>query len=146
MRLREGDVVVGMGLVRPGSELLVATELGHGKRTTLDDYRSKGRGIQGVRTMNLSSKTGLIVDTKVVNEDDRIIIVTEQGIMLRLKVGDIRSCGRSTQGVRLINLVAGDKISSVERIPSGDGMDDNEEVKETKDAKEAKDEEAKNKE
>jgi DNA gyrase subunit A len=123
MRLREGDVVVGMGLVRPGSELLVATELGHGKRTTLDDYKSKGRGIQGVRTMNLSSKTGLIVDTKVVSEDDRIIIVTEQGIMLRLKVGDIRSCGRSTQGVRLINLVAGDKISSVERIPSGDGLD-----------------------
>ncbi|MDO8684195.1 MAG: DNA gyrase subunit A [Armatimonadota bacterium] len=125
MRLKEGDIVVGMGLVRPGAELLVATELGHGKRTTLDDYRAKGRGIQGVRTMNISAKTGLIVDTKVVSQDDRIIIVTEQGIMLRLKVGDIRSCGRSTQGVRLINLVAGDKISSVERIPStGDEDED----------------------
>ncbi|MDO8586913.1 MAG: DNA gyrase subunit A [Armatimonadota bacterium] len=124
MRLRPGDVIVGMGLVRPGSELLVATELGHGKRTTLDDYRSKGRGIQGVRTMNISPKTGLIVDTKVVSEDDRIIIVTEQGIMLRLKVGDIRSCGRSTQGVRLINLVAGDRIASVERIPKTDGDED----------------------
>lgn len=124
MRLKPGDVVIGMGLVRPGSELLVATELGYGKRTTLDDYRSKGRGIQGVRTMNITPKTGLIVDTKVVSEDDRIIIVTEQGIMLRLKVGDIRSCGRSTQGVRLINLVAGDRIASVERITSGDGEED----------------------
>ena len=118
IRLRPGDTVVGMGLVRPGSELLVATELGYGKRTTLDDYRSKGRGIQGVRTMAITGKTGRIVDTEVVSADDRLIIVTSQGIMLRLHVKDIRSCGRSTQGVRLINLMAGDSLSSVERIPS----------------------------
>jgi len=116
IRLREGDVVVGMGLVQPGCELLVATELGYGKRTTLDDYRAKGRGIMGVRTMNISPKTGRIVDTKVVDANDRIIIITQQGIMLRLRVGEIRSCGRSTQGVRLINLMAGDRIASIERI------------------------------
>ena len=136
MRLREGDTIVGMGLVRPGSELLVATEFGYGKRTTLDDYRSKGRGIQGVRTMNISGKTGRIVDTEVVSQDDRIIIITEQGIMLRLKVGDIRSCGRSTQGVRLINLVAGDRIASLERIPLADDMEDDSPPQVAKEVKE----------
>lgn len=125
IRLGTGDRVVGMTLVRPDCELLVATEKGYGKRTTLDSYRSQTRGGKGIKTMNLSEKTGNIVETAVVDDTDKIVIITTGGIMLKIRVKEIRSCGRSTQGVKLINLGAGDNVASLATIPkaetSGDG-------------------------
>lgn len=117
IHLREGDKVVGMALVKPECELLCATELGFGKRTPLTSYRRQKRGGYGLKTMQLTEKTGRIVDTKVVEPEDKMIIITEQGIMIKIHVKDIRCCGRSTQGVRLIRVKAGDKVSSLALIP-----------------------------
>lgn len=117
IKLEGDDRVVGMALARPNAELLVATEKGYGKRTPLESYRRQSRGGKGIKTMNLSEKTGKIVETAVVDDTDKIVIVTSGGIMLKIKVAEIRSCGRSTQGVKLINLGPGDTVASLARIP-----------------------------
>jgi len=117
IKLEGNDRVVGMTLIRPNCELLVATDHGYGKRTPLEHYRKQSRGGKGIKTMNLSDKTGYIVETAVVDDTDKIVIVTSGGIMLKIKVKEIRSCGRSTQGVKLINLGAGDAVGSLARIP-----------------------------
>ncbi len=110
------DRVVGMGLVHPDLDLLVIGDRGIAKRTPLKDYRSQSRGGKGIQTMALSEKTGEVVDAKVVSKDDRLLIMTENGITIRLRVDDIRSTGRSTQGVKAIDLSEGDRVASVERI------------------------------
>jgi len=120
IKLYGNDRVVGMTLAKSDKELLVASERGYGKRTTLEDYRKQTRGGKGIKTMNITEKTGKIVETAVVDADDKIVIITNQGIMLKIRVKEIRSCGRSTQGVRLINLGAGDGIASLATIPMAD--------------------------
>ena len=110
------DRVVGMGLVRPDLDLLVIGERGISKRTALKEYRITGRGGVGIKTMALSDKTGDIVDALMVNAEDRLLIMTGNGITIRLRVDDIRSTGRSTQGVKAINLGDDDLVASVERI------------------------------
>jgi len=112
------DLVVGMGIVAKGAELLVATALGHGKRTSLDLYRSQKRGGKGLVTMNITAKTGRIVGTQVVYADDRVMLITSNGIVIKFAVKEVRSIGRSTQGVRLINVEKGDSLASLERIPN----------------------------
>ncbi|BDI28104.1 DNA gyrase subunit A [Capsulimonas corticalis] len=118
IRLSEekGDSVVGMALVDPELDLLVIGERGISKRTPFKEYRSQSRGGKGILTMALSEKTGDIVDAQVVDKDDRLLIMTREGITIRLRVDDIRSSGRSTQGVRAINLSDNDTVASVERI------------------------------
>ncbi len=118
IKLDAGDRVVGMGLVRPKAELLVATERGHGKRTVLEQYRSQKRGGKGLRTMNITAKTGKIVSTQVVLPEDRVLMISRNGIIIRFRVNEVRSIGRSTQGVRLMNLDSGDELASLERIPN----------------------------
>lgn len=113
-----------MTLARSDAELLVATEKGYGKRTSLDSYRRQSRGGKGIKTMNLSDKTGKIVETAVVDDTDKIVIITVHGIMLKIQVKEIRSCGRSTQGVKLINLDSGDMISSLARVPKAEAPED----------------------
>ncbi len=120
IKLVGDDRVVGMTLARDNCELLVATERGFGKRTLLEYYRKQTRGGKGIKTMNLSEKTGRIVETAVVDDTDKIVIVTTGGIMLKIRVKEIRSCGRSTQGVKLINLGAGDSVGSLARIPKAE--------------------------
>lgn len=120
IRLSSTDKVVGMTLARDDCELLVATEHGFGKRTPLDSYRKQSRGGSGIKTMNLNDKTGKIVETAVVDDTDKIVIITTKGIMLKIRVKEIRSCGRSTQGVKLINLTHGDSIGSLARIPKAE--------------------------
>ncbi len=115
--LGDSDRVVGMTLARPETELLVATELGYGKRTPIEDYRKQTRGGKGIITMKLTEKTGRIVDTVTVDKTDKVITITENGIVMKCPVEQIRCCGRSTQGVRLINLVEWDKVASITRIP-----------------------------
>ena len=114
--LREGDRVVGMTLARPDCDLLVATELGYGKRTPIRSYRKQTRGGKGLITMRLTQKTGRIVDTAVVDSTDKVIIITSNGIVMKCPVGEIRCCSRSTQGVRLINLVEQDRVASFARV------------------------------
>jgi DNA gyrase subunit A len=118
IRLSEAknDRVVGMGIVDAKNDLLVIGEHGVGKKTPLQDYRSQGRGGTGIRTMALSAKTGDIVDAIVVTDEHRILIMTRNAITIQFDVKDIRATGRSTQGVRLINLDENDIVSSVERV------------------------------
>jgi DNA gyrase subunit A len=118
IRLSEekGDLVVGMGVVDDALELLVIGELGISKRTPLTEYRSQGRGGTGIKTMALSPKTGEVVDAKIVTPEDRLLIMTRDGITIRLLVGQIRSSDRNTQGVKAITLDGDDRVASVERI------------------------------
>jgi DNA gyrase subunit A len=124
IRLSGDDKVVGMTLARDECELLVATEKGYGKRTPLEHYRKQTRGGKGIKTMNLSEKTGRIVETAVVDDTDKIVIITSGGIMLKIRVSEIRSCGRSTQGVKLINLSPSDYVSSLARIPKAEAPEE----------------------
>jgi len=113
------DMIVGMAVVDNNLDLLVIGERGISKRTPLKDYRSQTRGGKGVLTMSLSDKTGDIVDAKIVSPEDRLLIMTREGITIQLRVDDIRSSSRNTQGVRAINLAEDDRVSSVERMIDG---------------------------
>ena len=121
IRLSEekGDHVVGMSVIQPDLDLLVIGERGMAKRTPMKEYRITNRGGVGIKTMSLSEKTGDIVDAKMVSDEDRLLIMTREGITIQLKVADIRSIGRSTQGVRAINLAEDDRVASVERMVDG---------------------------
>lgn len=110
------DEVVGMICMNPDTEnnVMVISEKGYGKRSTLDGYRITNRGGKGVKTMNVTDKTGRLVAIKSVNDDNDLVIINRSGITLRIKVADIRVMGRATQGVRLINLEKrNDEIASV---------------------------------
>lgn len=114
--LREGDRVVAMTVSRPDADLLVVTDKGYGKRTPIVDYSTTNRGAKGVVTMKLNSRIGRLVDAKVVDDDDKLLLMTANGIAIRIRVDDIRRSGRSTQGVRLINVGDGDRVVNVERM------------------------------
>ena len=113
------DRVVSMAVIQNEMDLLVIGERGISKRTALKDYRSQTRGGKGILTMSLSEKTGDIVDAKIVSPEDRLLIMTREGITIQLRVDDIRSASRNTQGVRAINLAEDDRVASVERMVDG---------------------------
>lgn len=113
------DQVVTADVVREDCTLLVVSEHGYGKRTPLDDYRVQGRGGSGILTMNCTEKTGQIVGAEVVEDDDRLLVMTTKGKGIRMKVKEIRTTGRVAQGVRLINLADGDEVKSIARIVKG---------------------------
>jgi DNA gyrase subunit A len=111
------DKVVGMVCVENDStDLLVVSENGFGKRSLLDEYRITNRGGKGVKTLNVTDKTGKLVAIKGVTDADDLMIINRSGITIRLRVADIRVIGRATQGVRLIKLTEGDQISSVAQV------------------------------
>jgi len=113
----ENDRVVGMVCVsRDESDLMVVSEKGYGKRSSIDDYRITKRGGKGVKTINLTSKTGALVSIKEVVDTDDLMIINRSGITIRMGVNTVRVMGRATQGVKLIRLNDGDEISSVEKI------------------------------
>jgi DNA gyrase subunit A len=114
------DEVICMDVVRATSQLLVVGENGIGKRTELDSYRAQSRGGKGIITMTVNDKTGLIVDAAVVDREDSLMIITVNGITQRILVQEIRATGRSTQGVKVMNLDANDKISKIERLTNQD--------------------------
>ncbi|UYZ60225.1 DNA gyrase subunit A [Hymenobacter latericus] len=115
------DRVVGMVcLADPNKELLVVSETGYGKRSPIDDYRITNRGAKGVSTLKVTEKTGSLVAIKDVNDDDDLMIINRSGITIRLRVADVRSIGRATQGVRLIKINDGDEISSVAKVAAED--------------------------
>jgi DNA gyrase subunit A len=119
MRLEEGDQIVGMEIGRADRDILVVGEHGYGKRTGLREFSSHHRGGKGIRCMRVTEKTGPIADFKIVTDEDRLLISTAAGIVIRFNVSDIRRIGRNTEGVRLINLGDGDRVTTIERVSRG---------------------------
>lgn len=113
------DRVVTAAIVDEECTLLVVSELGFGKRTPMNDYRVQGRGGSGILTMNCTDKTGKVVGAEVVEDDDRLLVMTSKGKGIRMKVKEIRTTGRVAQGVKLVNLGAGDSVASIARIVKG---------------------------
>jgi len=126
VRLEEGDYVVAMDVVRPGADLLVVTELGYGKRTPLEEYRVTNRGGKGIRTLQVTRRNGLVAAASVVRDGEEVMIISAEGIMIRMKVDDISRQGRATQGVRLMRLGDADKVVAVAHIKSKDEDDEGE--------------------
>ena len=121
MRLTGNNEVIGLIAMSPESEntVLVVSERGYGKRTPLDAYRITARGSMGVKTINVTEKTGELVGFKSVNDEEDLVIVNRSGMLIRIRVADIKVAGRATQGVRLINLdKRGDEIASVCPVPT----------------------------
>ena len=113
----ENDEVIGMVCVNNGNEdILVISENGYGKRSKIDDYRITNRGGKGVKTMNVTEKTGDLIAIKSVSNDNDLMIITQSGLTIRLAVSSISMLGRATQGVRVINLKNEDRIASVARV------------------------------
>ncbi|MDD2636997.1 MAG: DNA gyrase subunit A [Bacteroidales bacterium] len=117
--LDKGAHVIGMIIVNPDQEVLVVSENGYGKRSDIDDYRVTNRGGKGVKTINITEKTGNLIDISAVTDKDHLMIINKSGITLRLAVENLRVMGRATQGVRLINLRDDDSIASVAKIENG---------------------------
>lgn len=122
------DEVIGMVCVQDENEnILVISENGYGKRSKIDDYRITNRGGKGVKTINITEKTGDLIAVKSVSDDNDLMIITENGLTIRLNVNSISILGRATQGVRVINLKGDDRIASVARVnvePSAEAADD----------------------
>ena len=118
--IEDGDEVVGMICVEPDSkqDVLVLSENGYGKRTDLDEYRITNRGGKGVKTINITEKTGKLISIQAVTDDNDLMIINRSGLTIRTAVGQIRLAGRATQGVRIINLREGDAIASVMAVPA----------------------------
>ncbi len=116
MQLGKDDWVVGMVVVRRKADLLVVTENGFGKRTDISDYRVTNRGGKGIVAAKITSKNGPVVSIMEVVEKDEIMLATVNGVIIRLKVGGIRRCGRASQGVKLIDLAPGDRVTDVARV------------------------------
>jgi DNA gyrase subunit A len=129
------DCIIGMICMDPHSDntIMVVSEQGYGKRTHLDDedgepvYRITNRGGKGVKTMNVTDKTGKLVAIKSVSDENDLMIINKSGITIRLKISDIRTMGRATQGVRLINLEKrNDQIAAVCKVNSTEDIDEDE--------------------
>jgi len=108
-----GDEVVPMAMVREGETLLTVSELGFGKRTPASEYRLTHRGGKGVITLQVTDKTGSVVNVRQVGIDDQVMLITDGGKVIRLRVKDVRIIGRNTQGVRLVKLDAGERVRAV---------------------------------
>jgi len=111
--LEEGDEVVALSVVVPDAHLLVVGENGVGKRTSFEEYRVQGRGGKGIITMKTTEKTGPVIGALTVRDSDEVMLITAKGQMVRIRVADIRETGRIAQGVKLIELEAGDKVQAV---------------------------------
>ncbi len=120
IRLGKGDEVIAMQVVRPKAELLTVTSLGFGKRTTIDEYRVQSRGGKGIINIKVTKKNGEVVGAKTVSDQDEMMLISQEGMMVRCAVKDVRSTGRSTQGVRLINVKGKDRVASVARVAPKD--------------------------
>jgi DNA gyrase subunit A len=119
----ENDIVVGMVCVSDKNKsLLVVSEKGYAKRSEIDEYRITSRGTKGVKTMNITDKTGLLVAIQDVTDFDQLMIINKSGIIIRMDVDELRVMGRNTQGVRAIKLSDTDEISSVAKIEISEEM------------------------
>lgn len=125
----ENDEVIGMVSVNDfESDILVVSEKGYGKRSSLEDYRITNRGGKGVKTLNISEKTGNLVAIKNVDDNNDLMIINKSGIVIRMSVEDLRVMGRATQGVRLINIKDDDSIAAVAKVVNEEGDNDSDET------------------
>jgi len=116
MRMDKGDEVVSMEILSLGANILTVAENGYGKRTDMGEYRLQSRGGKGIITMKTTDKTGRVVGAQQVTDEDQLMLVTNKGKIIRLRVKDIRVIGRNTQGVRLIDLEDGERVVSLARL------------------------------
>jgi DNA gyrase subunit A len=114
--LREGDEVVAMEVVREGGTVLTVAQNGYGKRTGLDEYRLQSRGGVGIINIQTSDRNGKVVGIAYVYDDDEVLLISQQGMILRMRAGDVRSIGRATQGVRLIEMEEGDAVVAIAKL------------------------------
>jgi DNA gyrase subunit A len=123
--LREGDYVVAMEVVRPGGTLLSVTEQGFGKRTEIEEYRVQSRGGVGVINIATTDRNGQVVGIAYVQEGDELLIISQQGMILRMQTNDVRAIGRATQGVKLIDLEGDDKVVSIAKLAERESEENN---------------------
>jgi DNA gyrase subunit A len=123
------DEVIGMVAVNDvESNILVVSEKGYGKRSNLEDYRITNRGGKGVKTLNISDKTGQLVAIKNVTDEDDLMIINKSGITIRMAVANLRVMGRATQGVKLINIKDSDSIAAVAKVQHEEEEEEEEEL------------------
>ncbi len=118
IRLEKNDSVVAMALANKGANLLTVTDKGYGKRTPLDEYRIQSRGGKGIISMKATDRNGKVNHVVEVSDKDELLLITKKGVVMRIRVKEIRECGRNTQGVRLIHLSPQDSLSDVARVVS----------------------------
>jgi len=116
IRLGKGDEVIAMVIAKPKSELLTVTALGFGKRTTIEEYRLQSRGGKGIINLKVTKKNGEVVGAKTVADQDEVMLISQEGMIVRCPVKDVRSTGRATQGVRLINIKGKDRLAAVASV------------------------------
>jgi len=116
INLRGDDFVVSMEVVKPGGTLLTVTERGFGKRTEIEEYRVQSRGGVGIINIATTQRNGLVVGVAYVQEGDELLVITQQGMIIRMPTNDVRSIGRATQGVTLIDIEGEDKVVSIARL------------------------------
>jgi DNA gyrase subunit A len=114
--LRDEDYVVAVEIVSPGGTLLTVTEHGYGKRTEIEEYRVQSRGGVGVINIATSERNGQVVGIAYVQEGDELLLITQQGMILRMQASNVRAIGRATQGVRLIDIEGDDRVVSIARL------------------------------
>jgi DNA gyrase subunit A len=128
IQLTNGDEVVGMDILHPDQDVLIVTEEGFGKRTPIEEYRQQTRGGKGIKTCNITERNGDLVSLKVVAEDHDLMVITTNGVLIRMHVAEISQTGRNTQGVRLIRVGDGEFVSTVARVNISDEEDEEEEL------------------
>ena len=126
--LRQGDYIIGFSLVKEGSQLLAVTENGYGKKTELDEYRKQSRGGKGIFTYKITEKTGKLAGMRAVTDEDDIILITSEGVIIRMHTEDISTYSRQTQGVKLMRLDDGVSVASIARAPRDDEEEENTEA------------------
>jgi len=117
IKMGKGAKLISLIIPHPDTHILTATMNGYGQRTALEDYRSTGRGGQGVMAIQVTTRNGRVVAATQVKEDDDVLLISNQGTLVRTRVNEISVMGRNTQGVRLINLTNGEKLVGVEALP-----------------------------
>ncbi|MGE7998341.1 DNA gyrase subunit A [Lysinibacillus sp. NPDC093190] len=135
IKLRDGDEVVGMEIIEPGQEILVVTAKGYGKRTSEEEYRLQSRGGVGLKTIQITDKNGPMVAVKTVDGSEDLMLITINGMLIRMDVNDISLIGRSTQGVRLIRLGDEELVATVAKVEKEedsieDSIEENDQVEE----------------
>jgi DNA gyrase subunit A len=128
IRLAEGDQVIDMGIDSEGKQLLVITEKGYGKRTPLSEYRIQNRGGKGILTANITDKNGPLASAQIVNEDIEMMVITLDGIIIRVKASEISETSRNTIGVKIINVGEDDRVVSLAKINEDEISEEDEEI------------------
>ena len=128
IRLAEGQTVISLVVAKPEGTIMTATEFGYGKRTDIEEYRVTGRGGQGVISIQVTERNGSVVRAIQVAETDEVMLITDQGTLVRFKVSELSIIGRNTQGVRLINVASGEHLvglQRIEEIQDAEGQEEN---------------------